>query len=72
MSDVQFIPKTCQWIHDNSDKCRLPTLRNKSYCEEHYPQAYKTASDSDVDRIATEELSNIRKTKSWEILDPEE
>lgn len=60
MARYEYRPNTCEWIEGG--KCRLPTIRDKSYCEEHYPLVYRVMTDKEVDSLAESELSNVRHT----------
>lgn len=67
----EYRPKTCEWTH-SGNKCRMPTLRGKSYCEIHYPRVYQVMTDDEVDQLIEDELNNISHTDAWEILDSED
>lgn len=71
MSMTEYQPKTCEWT-TGKDKCRLPTIRGKSYCEVHYGRVYQVMTDDEVDQMADDELHAIRDTNEWETINPEE
>lgn len=69
MDRYEYRPNTCEW--NEGCKCRLPTLRNTSYCEIHYPQVYRVMTDEEVDELVNTELTRVRNAPSTEILDDE-
>lgn len=58
----QYTPATCEWV--DGGKCRRPALRDKSYCEIHYPKVYRTSTVDEIDELAEEDLQFIEALRS--------
>lgn len=67
-NQIEFIPKTCQWIDHLECECRLPTVVQTAYCEIHYPMAYQTVTAKDLDSDVEKEINTSSKTTiTWKV-----
>ena len=53
-----MIVRVCQWVGQQHEGCRRPTIFGKSYCEEHHQRVFMKCPVEMADYIVSKEVSN--------------